>query len=72
MGFLLRHCSGKGPHLALRGESPGFSRVTASNLGFLSSYNGDLRDPLVWPQEIPSPCELQGASRDSSAVGAGS
>ena len=37
------------PHLALRGESPGFSRVTAGNMGFLSSYDGDLRDPLVLP-----------------------
>ena len=45
--------SRKGPHLMLRGESPGFSQVTAGNLVFLSSYNGDLRDPLVWPQERP-------------------
>ena len=45
--------SGKGPHLALRGESPGFSQVTAGNLVFLMSYDGDLRDPLVWPQESP-------------------
>ena len=22
-------------------------------MGFLSSYNGDLRDPLMWPQESP-------------------
>ena len=53
VGFLSSRHSGKGPHLALRGESPGFSRVVAGNLGFLSSYNGDLRDPLVWPQERP-------------------
>ena len=39
--------SGKGPHLALRGESPGFSRVAAANLGSLSIYDGDLRDPLL-------------------------
>ena len=25
VGFLSRRCSRKGPHLALRGESPGFS-----------------------------------------------
>ena len=43
----------KWPHLALRGESPCFSRVAAANLGFLSSYNGDLRDLLVGPQESP-------------------
>ena len=27
----------------------------------LSTYDGDLRDPLWWPQEIPAPCELLGA-----------
>ena len=47
IGFLSRHRSGKGPHLALTGESPGFSRVVAVNLGFLSSYDGDLRDMLM-------------------------
>ena len=50
VGFLLRCRSGKGPHLTLRGESPSFSRVAAGNLGFLLSYNGDLRDLLVLPQ----------------------
>ena len=44
MGFLSKRCSRKGPHLALRGESPDFSRVAPANLGFLSSYDGDLRD----------------------------
>ena len=33
VGFLPRRCSGKGPHLALRGEYPGFSRVSAAKLG---------------------------------------
>ena len=51
--FLLRCHSGKGPHHALRGESPGFSRVAAGNMGFLLSYNGDLRDLLMLPQESP-------------------
>ena len=41
----------KRPHHSLRRESPGFSRVAAGNLRFLSSYDGDLRDPLVLPQE---------------------
>ena len=53
VGFLLRCHSGNGPYLALRGESPGFSRVVAGNLEFLSSHDGDLRDPLVWLQERP-------------------
>ena len=26
----------------------------------LSSYEGDLRDPLWWPQERPFPCEMLG------------
>ena len=26
----------------------------------LSTYDGDLRDPLWWPQERSSPCELLG------------
>ena len=49
-GFLSCHCSGKGPHLVLRRESCGFSRVVAGCLGFLSNCDGDLRDPLVLPQ----------------------
>ena len=53
VGFLSRRFSGKGPHLALRGESPGFARVAAGNLGFLLSYGRDLREPLVLPQESP-------------------
>ena len=37
----------------------------------LSTYDGDLNDPLWGPQKIHSPCELLGASRDSSPVDAG-
>ena len=51
--FLFRSRSGKRPHLALRGESLGFFRVVAGNLGFLSSYDWDFRDPLVLPQKSP-------------------
>ena len=51
--FLSRRCSGKGPNVALRWESPGFLQVAAGNLGFLSSYDGDLRDPLLFPQDSP-------------------
>ena len=53
VGFLSRCLSGKGPHLAGSQESPGFSQVGAGNLGFLLSYDGDLRDPLVWSHESP-------------------
>ena len=38
----------------------------------LLSYNGNLRDPFAWPQERQPLCELGGAPRDSSPVGAGS
>ena len=51
MGFHSRRRSRKGPYLGLRGESPDFSRVAAGNLGFLSSYDRVLRDPIVLPQE---------------------
>ena len=40
---------------------------------FLLTYDGDLGDPLVWPQERPVSIRVfRGASRDSSPVGAGS
>ena len=53
---LLRRCSGKGLHLAMTGETRGFSRVAA---GF-SSYDGEFRMPLVLAQGSPifhSSCE---------------
>ena len=56
VGLLLRHCSGKGLHLAMTGEPRGFSRVAA---GF-SSYDGEFRMPLVLAQGSPifhSSCE---------------
>ena len=53
MGFLSRRRSRKEPHLALRGEYSGLSRVAAASVGFLLSYDGDLRGPLVLPEENP-------------------
>ena len=49
-GISLEMLSGNGPQLALREESPGFSRVAAGNKRFLLSYDVDLRNPLVLPQ----------------------
>ena len=43
-----------GPHLAWRGEPPGFSRVAAGAL----DLRGDLREPLWWPQERPVPMRV--------------
>ena len=57
MGFLLRCCSRKGPHLATTGEPRGFSRVVA---GF-SSYYVEIREPLELPQV--SPISIRGARR---------
>ena len=37
----------------------------------LSTYDGDLRDPFGGLRKGQSPCELLGASRDSSPVNAG-
>ena len=51
VGFLSRRCSGKGPRLALRGESRGFPRGLAGIWGLHSSCDVDLTDPLVLPQE---------------------
>ena len=47
MGFLSGFSNREVPHLALRGESPGLSRVAAGNLGFLSSSDRDLKPARV-------------------------
>ena len=49
VGFILRRCSGKGPHLVMMGKPRGFSLVVA---GF-SSFEGEHREPLVVPQGSP-------------------
>ena len=49
-GLVSRRCRAKGPHLALRQKSHGFSRVVAGRFTFLLSCHGDLREPLVLPQ----------------------
>ena len=49
-----RRLSGNGPHLAWRGEPPGFSRVAAAALDLRRGP----RDPLWWPQEMPVPMRV--------------
>lgn len=44
-GLLASHCWGIRPHLALRGESHGVSRVGEGSFAFFSSCNGDLTEP---------------------------
>ena len=63
MGYLLRCCSGKGPHLALRGESPGLSPVQLGNLGFLSSCDGDLKPVRVAPGKASFHLSCEGPLR---------
>ena len=67
MGFLLRPCSGKGPHLAMMGELRGFSRVTE---GF-STYDGELRDHLDLAQGSPISIRVTVGAGDYSRVTAG-
>ena len=68
IGFLSRCLSPKGPHLALRRESPGFSRVAAGDLGFLLSYDRNLTDCSCGLRKVQSLCELREAARDYSPV----
>ena len=48
-GLVSRRCRAKGPHLALRQKSHGFSRVVAGRFTFLLSCHGDLRERLMMP-----------------------
>ena len=43
----------EGPHLQMTGETRGFSLAVAQRVGFLSSFDGDLREPLTWPKGSP-------------------
>ena len=58
MVFLLRRCTRKGSRLTMTGETRGFSQVAA---GF-SSYDRELREPVVLPQGNPiSICVVRGS-----------
>ena len=48
--MLSRRCRKKRPQLPLTGESRALSRVTVGDLGNLSRYHWELRQPLVLPQ----------------------
>ena len=49
-----RLLSGNGPYLAWRGNLLDFLELRQ----VLSTYDGDLRDPLWWPQERAVPMRL--------------
>ena len=67
-GLLWRCCRGMGPHLRLRGESRGFSRVVAGSFGFLSTCDGALRETLLLTQRSQDSFELRGEVQDCSRV----
>ena len=50
----LSRLSGNGPHLAWRQNLLDFLELRQ----VLSTYDGDLRDPLWWPQERPVPIRV--------------
>ena len=52
MELISRPHSRKGPHLALKREYPGFPKVAAGNVGFHWSFDRDLKQPLMLPQEF--------------------
>ena len=45
MELLSSHCRAIGSHLTSRGESCGVSQIAAGSFGFLSSCDGELREP---------------------------
>ena len=53
MGLLSRSCRKRMASIAMMGYLVFFSRAVAQRMGFLSSYDGELREPLVWPQGSP-------------------
>ena len=51
--MLLGTAAKEGPHLETTGESRGFFRAAAQRVGFSSSYYGEFREPVEWPQGSP-------------------
>ena len=66
VGFLLRCCHRKGPHLVMM-EEPHGSRVAVDS-GVMTGNSGSL---LCFPREVQSPFELRGGAWDCSRVNAG-
>ena len=69
-GISLEKSQQKRASSRVEGRISWFSSVAAGNLGFLSSYDGVLRDLFIGLRKVQSPCELRVASQDSSPVGA--
>ena len=54
-GISLETLQQKGTSSSVEGRISWVSRVAAGHLEFLSSCNGDFRDPLMLPQECQVP-----------------
>ena len=70
VGFLRKHCSIKGPHLAWRGEFHGFCGVVVGSSQLLSSCIGTWGTHSWFLREVRSTFNLRGAPRDSSCIAA--
>ena len=55
----------------MTGESRGFSRVVAGSLGFVSIYDGELREPPMLPKRSPVSIRVAMGSVDGFRVTAG-
>jgi len=55
----------------MTGESRGFSRVVAGSLGFVSIYDGELREPPMLPKRSPVSIRVAMGSVDCFRVTAG-
>ena len=55
----------------MTGESRDFSRVVAGSLGFVSIYDGELREPPVLPKRSPVSIRVARGAGDCSRVTAG-
>lgn len=71
-GINLRPRSRKGPHLTLKREYPGFSRVAAGNVEFYSSYDRDPANHRVALRNLSLMRFANVLSVDNSRVSAGS
>ena len=70
MEFFMRRCSIKEPHVVLRGESPVFLELWKDTWGSSRLTMGTSGTLSCCLREFQSPCEVRGASQDSSPVAA--
>ena len=66
VGIPLELKQGMGPHLQMRWETRGSSRLVAGNSGFISSCDGDLWAPLSCMKGVTPPLEFGEGTQDCS------